>query len=109
MTKHSMASMLRSAFHNGQAAIAAFDEERDADWMMLVRQLGNIKTAETSKSYSSFKMADPKIGDDLFDAAMAAIWALVTRGADEVATVISTRVQTRGALMGNFQMVGMGA
>ncbi|MCU0988028.1 MAG: hypothetical protein MUE63_00170 [Xanthomonadales bacterium] len=115
MTKHSMASMLRAAFHNGQAAIAYFDEfdlspEID-DWRAFVRQIGNIK-AETNKAdYSSFKMADPKLGDDLFDAAMAAVWALVTRGQDDAPTVIARRTVTREQLLNgsaNDRLVGLG-
>lgn len=103
-TKHSMASMLRAAFHNGQAAVAVFDEdgsdELDRTFHAFVRQLGNIKAVPTKASYSSFKMADPKLGDDLFDAGMAAVWALVTRGLDDVPTVIGHRTQTREQLLG---------
>lgn len=115
MTKHSMASMLRAAFHNGQAAIAWFDESDPSpeldDWRAFVRQLGNIRTEETKADYSSFKMADPKQGDDLFDAAMAAVWALVTRGQEDAPTVISRRTVTREQLLNgaaNERMVGLG-
>lgn len=126
MTKHSMATALRAAFHNGQAAIPYFDDSRDIaeakadsnvvwlppstdsstltgppDWVLFVRQLGNIKTLPTKASYSSYKMVNAKIGDDLFDAACAGVWALVTRGAADVPTVISGRVQTRDQLLGN--------
>jgi hypothetical protein len=103
MTKHSMASTLRAAFHNGQAAIPFFDEDAAdcAEWLSFIRQLSNIKTEPTKADYSSYKMADPKIGDDLFDAACAGVWALVTRGAEDVATVIATRLQTREQLLGN--------
>jgi len=126
MTKHSMATALRSAFHNQQAAIPYFDDSRDIseakeaanvvwlppgaesmelkgppDWILFVRQLGNIKTLPTKASYSSYKMVNVKIGDDLFDAACAGVWALVTRGAVDVPTVISGRVQTRDQLLGN--------
>lgn len=126
MVKHSMASALRTAFHNGQAAIAPFDEgyetvtamangelhqaplvrldvRRDgsADWDAYVRQLANIKAVPTKATYSSFKMADPKVGDDLFDAACAAVWALVTRGVELIGpTVIAQRTQTRAQLLG---------
>lgn len=124
MTKHSMATALRAAFHNGQAAIPYFDDSRDIieakeaanviwlpgttaealsgppDWIAFVRQIGNIKTLPTKSSYSSYKMVNAKIGDDLFDAACAGVWALVTRGAEDVPTVISTRVQTRDQLLG---------
>lgn len=124
MTKHSMATALRAAFHNGQAAIPYFDDSRDIeeakstanviwmsdvteqalsgppDWVAFVRQLGNIKKVPTKSSYDSYKMANPKLGDDLFDAACAGVWALVTRGADEAPTVISTQVKTREQLLG---------
>lgn len=102
-TKHSMASMLKAAFHHGQAAIPYFDEEdkaNNADWIALMRQLPNMKADPTKAGYSSFKMADPKIGDDLFDAAMAAVWALVTRGVDDVPVVIGRRTQSREDLLG---------
>jgi hypothetical protein len=122
MVKHSMASALRTAFHNGQAAIPYFDDSpevanaKDAnvvwipnevirerkdtiDWVTLVRQLGNIKTVQTKTSYPSYKMVDPKIGDDLFDAACAAVWALITKGADYVPTVIATAVRSRESLL----------
>lgn len=102
MAKHAMASVLRSAFHNGRAAVPYFDDE-DAgcvDFLNFARQLANIKEEKTKADYSSFKMADPKIGDDLFDAACASVWALETRGADDVATVIGSRTQTREQLMG---------
>lgn len=124
MTKHSMATALRAAFHNGQAAIPYFDDSRDIaeakeaanviwlpgttaealsgppDWVAFVRQIGNIKTLPTKASYSSYKMVNAKLGDDLFDAACAGVWALVTRGAEDVPTVIGSRVQTREQLLG---------
>jgi hypothetical protein len=102
-TKHSMASALRTAFHHGQAAIPWFDEDDKAncgDWIALLRQLPNMKADATRAGYSSFKMADPKVGDDLFDAACAAIWALVTRGVNEIPVVVGRRTQTREQLMG---------
>lgn len=102
MTKHAMASALRSAFHGGRAALPYFDDD-DAEcqeWVGFARQLANIKEEKTKADYSSFCMADSKIGDDMFDAAMAAVWALETRGADDVATVIGSRVQTRSQLLG---------
>jgi len=124
MTKHSMASAVRAAFHNRQAAIAQFDEDIEAlegdvdpnpqwtnehrvsasdtgDWRLFVRQLGNMKAVPNkSGSYSSYKQVDPKIGDDLFDAACAGVWALTTRGADHVPTIISGRTQSRQQLLG---------
>lgn len=124
--KHSMASALRTAFHNGQAAIAYFDDGTEvvvdeangqahsvpliridrnadgtADWRTYVRQLANIKAEETKADYSSFKMANPKVGDDLFDADCAATWALATRGMEAfVPTVIAHRRQTVEQLLG---------
>lgn len=122
MTKHSMATALRAAFHNGQAAIPYFDDDAvdleaagrnvvnlaqiltakaaGPDWPAFVRQLGNIKAEPTKASYASYKMVDDKVGDDLFDAAMAAVWALVTRGAMDIPTVIGSRTQTREQLLG---------
>lgn len=102
--KHSMASVLRSRFHSGLAAIPPFDEDGSADVELalhaFVRQLGNMKAEPTKASYSSFKMADVKIGDDLFDAGMAAVWALETRGLADVPTAIGHRTQTRAQLLG---------
>lgn len=102
MTKHSMASVLRAAFHNGQAAIPVFDEDAAdcADWRDFVRHLGNVKAEQNKAGYASFKKADPKIGDDFFDAACAGVWALVTRGAEDVPAVIAHRTQTREQLLG---------
>lgn len=123
MTKHSMASVLRSAFHNGQAAIPYFYDgaeavredanvvwlppagmaglsAEEADWVAFVRQLGNIKAEATKADYSSYKMADPKIGDDFFDAACAAVWALITRGVEAGPALIEHRTQSREQLLG---------
>lgn len=102
MTKHAMASALRSVFHSGRAAMPDFDQDDPhcVDWRDLVRHLGNIKEEKTKSDYSSFKQVDEKIGDDGFDAFCAAVWALVTRGAEDVATVIGTRVQTREQMLG---------
>lgn len=129
MTKHSMATALRAAFHNGQAAIPYFDDSRDIaeakeaanviwlpgataealsgppDWVAFVRQIGNIKALPTKASYSSYKMVNAKLGDDLFDAACAGVWALVTRGAEDVPTVIGSRVQTREQLLGEKERI----
>ena len=126
MTKHSMSAALRSAFHNGQAAIPYVDDGTDAmrsknaanthwgpsvldqiqesasDWGMFIRQLGNIREKPVQGgAYSSFKMVNPKIGDDLFDAACASVWALITRGESaNVQTVIGTRAMTQDQLLG---------
>lgn len=106
MVKHNMATALRSCFHNGQAAIPYLDDQEEslldptlADMRMLVRQLPNIVAVPTKTSYASYKQADSKIGDDLFDAAMAAVFGLVTRGALQVETAILTRTRTREELL----------
>lgn len=103
MTKHVMASAVREVFHHGRAAIpyvdTGFDRE-DPDWLALVRQLGNMKALPTKASYSSFQMADQKIGDDLFDAMCAAVYAMLTRGLEDAPAVIQSRTVGRGELLG---------
>lgn len=104
MTKHSMATALRSAFNNNQMAVP-YTEDRGpenpdtADMQLLVKQLSNIRAEKTKAAYASYKMSNRKLGDDLFDACMAAFWALVVRGAAQVATTILTRTQTRAQLL----------
>lgn len=107
MTKHSMATAVRSVFHSGNAALPYFDDFAPgsdapavADMRALTRQLPNIRPEATKVSYSSYKMANHKLGDDLFDAAMAAVWALVIRGGAPVRTVITTRQQSQEQLLG---------
>lgn len=97
--KHQMATSLRSRFQNNQVAIPYVDDLPETDTTaraikQLIRQLGNIVPLPTSKSYASYKMANRKLGDDLFDAAMAANWALTTRGGAFVPTIVSTRQTT---------------
>lgn len=108
MTKHIMASALREAFHHNRAAfpyVDTMDEREPEEWLAFVRQMGNIKAVPTQASYSSFQMVDRKIGDDLFDAACAAVYALMTRGLADAPTVIQSRKQTREQLMGLGQGV----
>jgi hypothetical protein len=105
MTKHSMAQALRSVFHNKQAAIPYFDDQdmtdpELSDLRLFVRQLSNIVPQATKTSYASYKMADGKIGDDLFDAGMASVWGLVTRGAYSAPTTVLIRKKTREQLIG---------
>lgn len=101
MVKHSMASALRTVFHASQAAIPFFDDTADAgDWSLLVRQLANIRADKTRTSYATFTTIKKDLGDDLFDAAMASVWALVTRGAVDIPSVITSRQQTREQLLG---------
>lgn len=103
MTKHVMASALREGFHHNRAAFPYVDQADDTEppeWLAFCRQLANIRAEPTKNSYSSFKMADPKIGDDLFDAAMAAVYALLTRGLADAPAVIETRKVSRASLLG---------
>ncbi len=44
-------------------------------------------------------MRDSKKGDDLFDAAMASVWGLATRGADLGPTIILSTSYSREALL----------
>jgi hypothetical protein len=102
-TKHVMASAVRQVFHHNRAAFPYVDttDEREApEWLAFMRQLGNMKAEPTKASYSSFKMADPKIGDDLFDAACAAVYALITRGLADAPTTIQQRRVSREQLLG---------
>jgi hypothetical protein len=102
MTKHVMASAVREIFHHGRAAfpyVDMLDDREPPEWLSFVRQLGNMKALPTKASYSSFKMADPKIGDDLFDAACAAVYALLTRGLADAPTTIQSRKQSRESLL----------
>lgn len=113
--KHQMAQALRAVFHNGHAAIPYFDDQdpTDADTAGLramTRQLPNIKPVPTSQAYPKYEMVDKKIGDDLFDAAMAAVWSLATRGLEDVPTVVRHRRQSREDLLGQtFQLPGVAA
>lgn len=108
--KHNMASTLKGIFHHLHAVIPYVDHIEPAgldmdslavsDMQLFIRQLPNIKPEETSKSYSSYVMVLKKLGDDLFDAAMAAVWALATRGQPKTATVVTTSSRTREELLG---------
>ena len=126
MVKHNMASLLRQVFHNNQAAIPYVDDGSDAlkakndantswgpsvldvvqpessDYAAFIRQLGNIKAEPAKNSaYNSYKMANPKVGDDMFDAACAAIMALLTAGSETyVPSVIQTRSVSQADLLG---------
>lgn len=103
MTKHVMASALREGFHHNRAAFPFVDQADDSEppeWIAFCRQLANIRAEPTKASYSSFKMADTKIGDDLFDACMAAVYALLTRGLADAPAVIETRKVSRAELLG---------
>lgn len=93
MTKHQMATALRMLFARGQAVIpyiADDDQGPEADWFRaFCRQLPNIEKVPTRASYDSYRMANDALGDDLFDAAMAGVWALLMRGVEaSVPTII---------------------
>jgi len=105
MMKHSMAQAVRASFHNGHAAIPYYEDQdfhdpEVADLLLLCKQLINIKPEPSKMAYSTYKMADSKLGDDLFDAYMAANWGLMTRGAIFSTTEITTFERTRRDLLG---------
>lgn len=104
MVKHSMATSLRAAYNNNQMAIAYFDDMHPQpdteDMHLLVKQLPNIRPEQTKAGYATYTMANKKLGDDLFDATMAAYWALVTRGVVDAPAVVLARTQTREQLLG---------
>lgn len=103
MTKHVMASAVREVFHHNRAAypyVDTNDEREDPEWLLFVRQLGNMRAEPTQASYSSFKMVDAKTGDDLFDATCAAVYALMTRGLADAPAVIAQRKVSRESLLG---------
>lgn len=111
MTKHVMASAVREAFHNNRAAFPYVDtgwDREDKAWLAFMRQLGNMKAMPTQASYSSFQMVDHKIGDDLFDAVCAGVYALLTRGLADAPAVIQQRKASRESLLGGSSGVGGG-
>lgn len=100
MVKHQMAQALRNIYHNQRAVLPYIDDHDLEDsatehMRRLIRQLPNIKPEATKASYSSYKMVKKEIGDDLFDAHMAAVWSLVTRGAITTQTHILTQTVSR--------------
>ena len=103
MTKHIMASAVREAFHSNRAAfpyVDMMDDKEPEEWLAFVRQIGNMKAVPTQASYSSFQMVNRKVGDDLFDALCASVYALATRGLEDAPAVILHRQQTRDNLLG---------
>ena len=102
MTKHSMATSVQALFYNRRAVLPYLDGLEDpalTDLQWLQSQITNIRAEATSKTYASYKMVKKAVGDDLFDAFMAAVWALVTRGAMAMQTVILTTQRTREQLL----------
>lgn len=113
MTKHMMASAVRSLFNNGRVAIPAVDNDPStapvmADMQLLCRQLTNIKAQPTKGAYASYRMVKRNVGDDLFDAFMAMTWALATRGESQAQLVVASRSQTRAQLMGRSPLGFLG-
>lgn len=107
MIKHTMATALRSSF-SGKHVAMPYVEHVDPgidtaidDMRKLQQQLSNIKAEATSKAYQSYKMVKKALGDDLFDAFMAAVWGLVTRGVVQASTVLSQSTTTRAHLLGH--------
>ena len=96
MTKHSMAVTLASTFSGGRWALpyVAHITEGDVDFkdvedlQRLYRQLTNIEAVANSKTYASYKMLKRDVGDDLFDAAMAANWAMMSGQGDVPTTIL---------------------
>lgn len=106
LTKHQMAQSLRSLFQHSQAVLPYLDDEHPddpdtADMRTLNRQLTNIKAEKSGATYSTYKMVNDKLGDDLFDAAMASVWALATRGAAAAPVAILTGTRSRAQLLGS--------
>jgi len=104
MVKHSMAQAVRSSYHDKKAVVPYLDDiEGDdpavSDMRLLVKQTLNIKPEASLANYAIYKMANKKIGDDLFDADMASQWGFVTRGADIVPGVVVTSAHSHAELM----------
>lgn len=105
MLKHQMAQAVRNNFHTGHAAVPFVDDldENNIDTLdirTLYKQLINITPEVSKTSYSIYKMVNPKIGDDLFDSYMAALWGLVTRGSAAMDTEVSTIQRDRKNQLG---------
>jgi hypothetical protein len=102
--KHQMATGARAIFNNGQAAIPYVDDHdyQDPaiqDIRQLGRQLPNVRPEDTGASYSSYKMVNPKVGDDLFDAYLASVWGYITRGAGPAQTAVLTASRSRQQML----------
>lgn len=104
MTKHQMARGLAQVFSGGNIVIPYFDDyhietEDLRDLRDVCRQLVNIREEKSGAPYSKYVMVDKKVGDDGFDAMMAAAWALDMRGADEPETCVLTTTHSRQLLL----------
>ena len=112
MVKHQMAQAVRQVFHNGHAAVPYTDDLKEddpavKDFKTLYKQIINIRPESTQASYSTYKMVKRSVGDDLFDAFMAMVWAFATRGAGTVQTVVTTRKQSTRDLLGKTEQLGV--
>jgi hypothetical protein len=85
MQKHNMVDSMRLLFQRGHVKMPFFDdgdmkEPVISDFYRFSHQLANIVKKPTKTHYPSYKMEKAAVGDDLFDAASAAVWGLVARG-----------------------------
>lgn len=103
MTKHIMCQLVRSRFQNDKTALPAVNltstEPAERDMKTLQDQLPNIVPEATKKSYSSYKMAHRKVGDDTFDAYCAALFALRSRGAGVAKTSVHVHTEDPAAAL----------
>lgn len=94
--KFMMATELATAFSGGRVALPYVNhiKEGDEDYndvealQNLYKQLTNIESISTSKSYASFKMVKRSLGDDLFDAQMVGCWALRAGGQGVITKIL---------------------
>ncbi|HKJ94330.1 MAG TPA: hypothetical protein VKA32_01720, partial [Gammaproteobacteria bacterium] len=100
------AMALREVYHSEKIVVPYIDDQdmspdaELADLRLLTRQLTNVRAEKTKTSYASYKQANPKVGDDLFDAHMAAYWALLTQGVVQPATVLVGK-RSRAQMLGH--------
>lgn len=102
MVKHQMAQAARILFNKGHAVLPYFDDLAPAEddpgtesLRLMMQQLENIKADKLNSGYATYKMVKSKIGDDTFDAYMASLWALITRGMADTPTVVMSSARER--------------
>lgn len=96
--KHQMAQVFREIFHQERAILPYLEDTASNDIITFTHQIPNILSESSKKSYATYRMANPKIGDDLFDAGLLACWGIYTRQAN-TETIILTRHQTTQQLI----------
>jgi len=106
MVKHQMAQATRGIYHHQHCAMPYIDDDTSDeqvvnDMRLLQKQIVNIKPVATGTSYDSYVMANKKLGDDLFDALIAAVWGIATQGAGKVETLVTVKSKTRAELLGD--------